>query len=171
MILHIPQLQDVEKLTYNLDGQQYDFPSEAGRLRAPIHLEAYLRKVGGEITIEGQLSTVIEMLCSRCLKPHKEVLTETFEVVYCPKTALDPSGDDVELDETELDRYEYEGETLSLTEFIRDQLLLMIPVKPLCQPDCAGLCPICGKDLNKGVCECVSESIDPRLAVLEKLLK
>jgi uncharacterized protein len=170
MVLHIPQLQDVEELTLELNSRECDFPEDVGKLRAPILLEAHLRKVGKEITIEGQLSTVVEMLCSRCLKTHKEILTDTFEVVYWPKTDLESFADDVELDEAELDRYTYENETLSLKELVRDQLLLMVPVKPLCQPDCAGLCPSCGKDLNKGPCECVSQTGDPRLAVLEKLL-
>jgi uncharacterized protein len=171
MILYLQQLQDVEDLCVDLDGQQCDFPADAGKIRAPIHLEAHVRKVGSEVTIAGRLSTQIEMLCARCLKPHKEILSETFEVVYCPQPGLPENVDDVELDGGELDGYYYEGETISLLELVRDQMLLMIPVKPLCQPDCAGLCPSCGRNLNKGPCECPSQTVDSRLAVLGKLLK
>jgi uncharacterized protein len=171
MILHLQQLQNVEDLCVDLDGQRCDFPADAGKIRAPIHLEAHIRKVGHEVAIEGHLSTQVEVLCARCLKPHKEVLSETFEVVYCPKPVIPEDADEVELEGGELDCYYYEGETISLFELVHDQLILMIPVKPLCRPDCAGLCPLCGRNLNNGLCECASQTVDPRLAVLGKLLK
>jgi len=170
MILHLQQLHDVEELSVDFDGQQCDFPADAGKLRKPVHLEAQVRKVGHEITIEGRLSTRVEVLCARCLKPHDEVLDETFEVVYFPQPGIPGQSDEVELSEGELDCYYYEGETISLLDVVRDQLLLMIPVKPLCDPDCAGLCPICGKNLNLGSCECASHTGDSRFAVLEQLL-
>ncbi len=50
-----------------------------------------------------------------------------------------------------------------------EQLLLALPVKPLCRPDCKGICPICGGDLNKGSCQCKTEEGDPRMAVLRGL--
>jgi uncharacterized protein len=53
---------------------------------------------------------------------------------------------------------------------IRQNLLLALPVSPLCDPHCQGLCPECGADLNKGPCSCQREEGDPRLAVLRELL-
>ncbi len=170
MILHLQQLHDVEDLSVDFDGQQCDFPADAGKLRKPIHLEAHVRKVRDEITIEGRLSTRVDVVCARCLKAHDEILDEAFEVVYFPQPALLGQDDDVELTPSELDCYYYEGETISLLEVVRDQVLLMIPVKPLCRPDCAGLCPTCGKNLNLGPCECAPQTGDARFAVLEQLL-
>jgi len=170
MILHLQQLHDVEDLRVEFDGNQIDFPADAGKLRMPVHLDAHVRKVGHEITIDGRLSTRIEVMCARCLKPHGEVLDETFEVVFFPQPEFSGQDDEVELTEGELDCYFYEGETISLLDVVRDQLLLMLPVKPLCQPECAGLCPRCGKNLNLGSCECASRSGDSRFAVLEQLL-
>jgi uncharacterized protein len=145
-------------------------PEGAGKLRKPIHLDAHIRKVGHEIAIEGRLSTRIEVVCARCLKPHDEVLDETFEVVFFPQPESSGQEDEVELTEGELDCYYYEGETISLLEVVRDQILLMLPVKPLCQPECAGLCPKCGKNLNLGPCGCASQAGDSRFAVLAQLL-
>lgn len=170
MILNIQQLQDVEELCLDVEGQQCDFPPEAGKLRAPIHFEAHVRKVGTEIIIEGRISTVVEMECSRCLKPHNQMVNETFDVSYRPKAEIDVLADELELDEADLDIYCYEGESISISDLLHDQLLLLLPVTPLCTPECAGLCPSCGKNLNKGPCGCATRARDSRFAVLEHLL-
>ena len=46
---------------------------------------------------------------------------------------------------------------------------MALPMKPLCKPDCKGLCPSCGKDLNLGACGCTHETIDPRWEALKAL--
>ena len=65
----------------------------------------------------------------------------------------------------------YNGEYIDLTETIRELLILSEPMKVLCRPDCAGLCPQCGANLNEGACSCPTDRIDPRLAVLSDWLK
>ena len=52
-----------------------------------------------------------------------------------------------------------------------EQLMMEFPVKELCSDDCRGLCSKCGKDLNTGECGCEKKEIDPRLAILQKLLE
>ena len=54
---------------------------------------------------------------------------------------------------------------------VLDQLFLEFPMKHLCREDCAGLCPICGKNRNEGTCDCEKKQIDPRFASLRKLLE
>jgi uncharacterized protein len=170
MILDIQQLRDVEELCLDVDGQQCDFPSEAGRLRAPVHFEARVRKIDPEIIVEGRISTIVEMECARCLKSHNQVLNDTFKAVYRPKPEVEVLVDELELDEADLDVYSYEGESISLSDLLHDQLLLLLPVKPLCEPECAGLCPSCGKNLNTGPCGCATHAYHSRFAVLEHLL-
>lgn len=170
MIFHLQQLHDVEDVQIDVDGRQCDFPEDAGRLRKPVHLDAHLRKIGAEVTIEGRLSTRVEVVCARCLKPHDEVLDETFEVTFFPQPDLAGQSEEIELTESELDCYYHDGDTISLLEVVRDQLLIMLPVKPLCDPECAGLCPTCGKNLNLGPCDCRVAARDSRFAVLEQLL-
>lgn len=170
MILHIERLQQLLELCVDVDSQQCDLPSDIGKFTAPIHLDAYVRKVKEKITIEGRISTHIEMICSRCLEPHDEYIDDTFEVIYCPKPDELEEADEIELNETDLSVSYYEGETIAVSELLREQLLLLLPIKPLCKADCAGLCPSCGKDLNEGPCTCAIDNIDPRLAVLRQLL-
>lgn len=65
---------------------------------------------------------------------------------------------------------ETNGETLDVSEEIRQQILLNLPLKPLCQEKCQGLCPKCGKNLNLEKCNCRNELVDPRLEKLKKLI-
>jgi uncharacterized protein len=64
----------------------------------------------------------------------------------------------------------YKDDTIDLGEVMREQFFLALPMKPLCRPDCRGLCPVCGKNRNIEQCECREEWTDPRLAPLKKLL-
>ena len=56
-------------------------------------------------------------------------------------------------------------------DIIRGMTGVKFPVRFLCDEDCKGLCPKCGKDLNEGECSCVTKEVDPRLEPLRKLLE
>jgi len=171
MILNIQQLQVREQLCVDIDACQCDLPSDIGKIVVPIHLEAAVSKFEKEVTIEGRIATTVEMSCVRCLKLHHEVIDDLFEVIYRPRIETEKQSDEIELDETDLNVSYYEGESISMATLLRDQILLLLPVKPLCKPDCAGLCPSCGQDLNEGPCPCSKDTLDPRLAGLRQLLK
>ena len=74
-----------------------------------------------------------------------------------------------EVEEDDLSTSFYEDETIDLGQLIREQFYLSLPMKPLCRPDCRGLCPDCGTDLNAGACGCVERTVDPRWAALAAL--
>jgi uncharacterized protein len=63
-----------------------------------------------------------------------------------------------------------QGGMLCPDDAVREELLLEFPKKLLCGDDCQGLCPKCGKPKKEGDCGCQTKEIDPRLAVLKKLL-
>jgi len=52
---------------------------------------------------------------------------------------------------------------------IREQVLLALPTRPLCDEDCRGLCPSCGADLNEGDCRCATSHSDPRMAIFRDM--
>ena len=60
---------------------------------------------------------------------------------------------------------------LDIGSLAKEDVILELPSKLLCSPDCKGLCSICGKNLNEEECGCVDDVTDPRLAVLKDLLK
>jgi uncharacterized protein len=74
-----------------------------------------------------------------------------------------------EIEEDDLSTAFYENEEIDLGQLMREQFYLSLPMKPLCGPDCKGLCPICGTNLNRGTCECKREWDDPRFSALREL--
>lgn len=111
------------------------------------------------ILVQGRLETAREGECRRCLTtmsiPIELTLEELFE--YQP-------GKEVQSE------FSIESDTtLDLTPLLREEIIVNTPLAPLCKPDCAGLCPQCGQNLNEGQCTCEREDIDPRLAVLMQL--
>jgi uncharacterized protein len=79
------------------------------------------------------------------------------------------TGGEHELHEKDLGFFYVDEEVLETDPILIEQLQLNIPMKPLCRPDCQGLCPVCGADRNAGACSCVESSPDPRWAALAAL--
>ena len=113
---------------------------------------------GGRIMVEGVLNGVYALNCSRCGK----ALTEEFETEFFAQYALQAQPDE----DGEADILEFCGDNIDLEPQFLQTIFLELPMKPLCSDDCKGLCPFCGKNLNKGTCNCEAP-IDPRLAKLK----
>lgn len=136
---------------------------------AEIAPDLTVSNLRGEITltrtpqglyVQGKLMAQIEGECSRCLDTAIVPLTGRLgEMYYYPPSTTPADGlpipDDLNLD---------------LAPEIRDDMLLSQPMHVLCKPDCQGLCPKCGVNLNLEQCDCVDDDIDPRLAKLKDLL-
>jgi len=106
-----------------------------------------------------RFATTVAGPCMRCLQPASVAI----EVDAREYQATQPG-----VDEELRSEYVVEGE-LALDAWARDQVALSLPDQILCRPDCAGLCPVCGKDLNLEPHEHGEDSVDPRWAALEAL--
>jgi uncharacterized protein len=129
--------------------------------------EVKLMRTQRSILAECSLDTDMELVCSRCLGTFRQPLTMGFKEEYLPTVDMlsgAPLPPPEEAGAFTID----EHHVLDLTEAIRQYALLAIPMKPLCREDCAGLCPSCGQNLNRGRCDCNIESLDPRWSVLTK---
>jgi len=145
--------QEIELEPLRLGGQRY----------IPVP-----EKVEGELTItRASTGTVFELRfpgrlhgpCYRCLE---ETLVER-DVSAREYQATSPGGSD------ELRNPYLADERLDLSGWARDALVLALPEKILCRPDCAGLCPVCGKDLNREWHTHDEVEADPRWAALSEL--
>ena len=105
--------------------------------------------------------------CRRCLVDVGGELLVDVREVYEPR----PEGyrDPGEEAAVEQETYPLAGESLDLLPLARDAVLLNLPQVPICRPDCAGLCPTCGADLNEGACGCVPAVANGRWAALDAL--
>jgi len=121
------------------------------------------------ILVKATLHTGVEVSCGRCLSLFRVPLTLEIEEEYFPVISID-SGSLVSLPNEPGCFTIDERHILDLTEAVRQYALLAIPMKPLCRENCAGLCPTCGHDLNRGPCNCSSQEIDTRWSRLSKLL-
>jgi uncharacterized protein len=138
-------------------------------IRSPIRISLRVEKVGTEVMIRGNLTAEAELQCSRCLNNFHNVLTIPVNVVYHPVDELrEEEHHEVAADELDMDFYT--GDELDIQTLINEQIVLALPMKPLCSDTCKGICPQCGKDLNVENCDCSRHAIDQRLEVLKKFI-
>ena len=122
--------------------------------------------------LKGSMSAAVELECGRCLEPFRLDLEEALDLLFLPSSAnTGPSAEEHELKDEDLAVSFYRDDEIDLSQLIREQLYLALPMKPICRADCAGLCPACGANLNLTRCDCARETVDPRLASLKALLK
>ncbi len=126
-------------------------------------VEGNVRDMAGYMCLTLEAHIPYRSMCARCLAE----VSGTFDVAITKDVAVKEL-----LQEEEQDRYAViENRRLDLGQVLTEELLVSFPSKHLCRPDCKGLCQRCGKDLNEGPCACPEREIDPRLAVLRKLLE
>jgi uncharacterized protein len=136
----------------------------------PVQGQVRLMRTDRSILVRGRLTTEVELTCSRCLGQFNCPLAMGLEEEYYPIADVDTGAPVPAPDEPGSFTID-ENHILDLTEAVRQYALLAVPMKPLCKADCAGLCPFCGQNLNRGPCGCTSQKTDPRWAELSKLKK
>lgn len=133
-----------------------------------VRLEGEVRADGEAVTVFGRFRTEGTVACSRCLDDVQWMADEPFSVEYrWPEKT--PGDDEVGLEEEDLDVSFLEGNEIDLLELAAEQILLTLPMRILCDENCAGLCPTCGANRNRAAaCECPPE-VDPRWLALADL--
>ena len=138
------------------------------RFAGPIQVQMGLSRSGRIILLKSRVEARVKCTCARCLDPFG--LTLSSEIKFSLKPRPDPSlapAGEKELNREDLETDFYEGEEVDVSPLVQDQVLLTLPPKVVCREDCHGLCPRCGKNLNRETCQCPGEGIDPRLAPLK----
>lgn len=122
------------------------------------------------ILAKGQAMAQLAEPCRRCLEMARADLDFAFEEEFVP--AIDVlTGASLPLtDDDEPALVIDEHHTLDLAEILRQYIVAETTLGPLCKLDCLGLCPVCGANRNLEPCTCEKEAIDPRLAILARLM-
>ena len=124
----------------------------------PAPAELTVTRASSGTVLELALDVTLAGPCFRCLADAELPLSLRLREYQATK----PEGDE--------DRTEYlEDDRLDLSAWARDAIALALPDQILCREDCAGLCPVCGKDLNAEPHEHTEERLDPRWAKLSEL--
>jgi len=169
MLIEISQIPP-DGLDVTLPAEALDLGESAGVWDGPavVQAELHLGRSGRGLMIGGQFSGEITLICSRCLESFAYRAADRFDV-YCKPPHPSP-GEEHKLDEDDLDVTYLEEGRVNTDSLLRENLLLTLPVQPVCRADCRGFCPQCGANWNVVGCQCKSPAADPRLSVLRKLL-
>lgn len=136
----------------------------------PLQGTVTLMRTTDGILVTGTLETALELVCDRCLNTFEVPIEIELEEGFRPTVDIDSGATLPPVKGEERATLIDEHHILDLSEVARQMILLAAPMHPICQPDCAGLCPRCGKNLNEGECECETETVDPRWSKLQTLL-
>lgn len=152
-------------------------PELAGAERGSFALAFRAHRMAENLYLEGQVRGRVGLECSRCLTRYFLPLCEDFRLV------LEPAGDRVPAEpeaaealarhgltlSDELEAGFYRGPELELGPYLREVVVLGLPVQPLCREDCRGLCPRCGNDRNRQACVCEETRPESPFSVLQVL--
>jgi uncharacterized protein len=155
-------------------GNEKEFTGRDSRLEIELRgdlfvftevlVEGQATNVGGKIYVKGSIEAKVNLECSRCLTTFTVPIGASFEEIYYAAGSVEEGDPD------DTGRI-YGGEQIDLRDAIIESLVLVLPMKPVCQPDCQGLCSSCGCNLNTEHCGCGPQAPDPRLAGLGEYLK
>lgn len=156
--------------TYDISHSELNRPEVTAA--GSVQLEANVQKgdAEGEYLAEGTSTFTANLNCSRCAEPFPFANTSTFHVRFRPRPQVTREGEEIEItDKEELDVEFYSERTIPLRDLALEQVQLSIPMKPLCEESCLGLCPHCGANRLRDKCSCETSVTDDRWGALKDI--
>ena len=150
---------------------------EICEVEEPFVFELEVRRIGEAVLLQGRLDGKVTLECSRCAKRYPHSLRDEFRLMLEPEQGREPTDPEGERGLAEsgvclgedLEAGWFRGPVIRLDDFFGEVIALTMPLQPLCNEDCRGICSHCGVDLAVTQCDCVDEQIDSPFAVLAKL--
>jgi len=137
-----------------------------GLSEAGVRLEGRLEPAGEGYLLRGTLRGELTVPCARCLEPAPVPIESEMTVSFVEGDA----AVDEEEEDAEDDTVSFQNGVVDLRLPIRDEILLAVPMTAICRPDCAGICPVCGRNRNLTPCDCEKQALaTSKLAVLAKI--
>ncbi|HEX7959584.1 MAG TPA: DUF177 domain-containing protein [Terriglobales bacterium] len=123
------------------------------------------KEVVEDIRVVGHFAVGSEVPCARCLDPVPGNFSGDFDLLYRP-LGIDARKEEASISEAETEIGYYTGDGVILEDVLKEQILLVLPVKAICRESCKGFCPHCGKNLNSEQCSCAGDTADARWSAL-----
>jgi uncharacterized protein len=135
----------------------------------PVTIDAHAAKgdLPGEYVVEGDVTFTGDLRCSRCAEPYPFANSSSFHLRFRPRPEGMAEDEEVEINPEELDVEFYAERQIPLRYLADEQIQLTIPMKPLCDDKCLGLCPTCGANRNGEECDCEASIVDERWGALQ----
>ena len=164
MIFDLKSFLDGDEYSYQLEGElksQDQLKGSDIRIIDPIRFNGEIFKVDSTCHLHIDINYTYESKCDRCLKPTIKKISTVLSGELKEKNGKYDDEDESEI-------IFYENNLLNLKEYIWSQVVSSLPMKILCSYDCKGLCFKCGVNMNTQSCDCMKNTVDPRL---EKLME
>lgn len=146
----------IKQIRIEIDPESIGLDSPVLAPGTPISVELDAESLTDGVVVTGRVRAGFRGECRRCLGPVEGFVDVDVQELY-------------QVQVTDPDAFPIVGDQIDLVPVVRENVLLELPDAPVCRPDCAGLCPICGVDRNLLACTCTVETRDPRWAALEGL--
>ena len=155
---------------YDVTATDLDRPEVADGGVVTLDVTADRGYESDEYLADGTVSFTADLSCSRCADPYPFAHTSPFHVRFRPRPEASEVSEEVEItDKEELDVEFYSERAVPLRDFALEQIQLSIPMKPLCDESCLGLCPKCGVNKTREKCSCDESIVDDRWGALKDL--
>ena len=155
MIVKISDIEEEVKVEGATEGSRLQ-AMEGDRdvvFQTPARYVLTVRKREEIITVKGRVGCTITLMCSKCLEEVSFPVEARLDIELAPRELM-PSASDLELTGEDLDTYYYEGDEIDMDPFVYEEIMLHVPIKPVCKEDCKGLCGECGENRNYNECRC-----------------
>ena len=156
MIIRLSEIEELFVARGSMEASRFsELEDKSMRVITPVDYELTVRKFDNLVTVQGPLECTMSITCSRCLDDFTLNLRAFMDIKLTPRIKT-PRVSEAELKSEDLDVYYYEGDEIDLDPFIYEEVLLNVPIRPVCTEDCKGLCPVCGKNKNVEECQCAA---------------
>ncbi|HOC45425.1 MAG: DUF177 domain-containing protein [Syntrophorhabdaceae bacterium] len=153
-MIRLSEIEDTQVLKGEMDTVRFQQMGDTDlKLLKPVTYELTVAKFDDTVAIDGPVNVAARLECGRCLEEFDIELALTLSIKLVPGTELTQSPEK-ELHGEDLDVYYYEGDEIDIDPFVYEEVMLNIPVRPLCSEACKGICPQCGKNRNTEKCDC-----------------
>jgi uncharacterized protein len=155
LLVKISEIEGELAVRGELEGSSFQDVEEGGfSFDTPVTYELTVRKTGDVVGIKGPIGCTLTLICSKCLEGFVFPVEAFLDIELVPRTLM-PSASEVELKGDDLDVEYYEGDEIEVEPFVFEEIMLSIPIKPVCREECRGLCEGCGANRNNEQCRCV----------------
>ena len=156
--------------TYEVGVSELDRDELANVGAAVIDVTVKEGELDAEYVADGTVTFTADLTCSRCAEPYPIANSSTFHVRFRPRPETSELNEEVEItDKEELDVEFYSARAVPLRHLALEQIQLSIPMKPLCDESCLGLCPTCGVNRTREGCACETSIVDDRWGALKDI--
>ncbi|SHI86359.1 YceD family protein [Desulfofundulus thermosubterraneus] len=149
---------------------ELEFHGDRLSFDGPARASLEISNTGKALLVQGGVRGTLKVRCARCLEPFCVPVEAPLSEVYYPADSeeiavVDPTKEEYQ------EWIPFSGDVLDITPEVLKSILLVLPMRFLCNEGCRGLCPRCGQNLNMAPCACPGEDVDPRLMILKDMLK